>query len=76
MDRVLVKRILALHDVAKGDERYLALLGEYRILDKRLLKAMEEMEPVHRDVVMDYLGAVHAINERMVELALALDKKC
>ena len=76
MDRVLVKRILALQDDAMRDERYLGLLNEYRIFDKRLLKALEEMAPGHRDVVMDYLGAVHTINERMVELALTLDEKC
>ena len=76
MNAVLVKKMLALQDTAMADAAYLALLGEYRILDKRLLKAMEEMEPVHRDAVMDYLGAVHAINERMVELALTLDEKC
>ena len=76
MDRVLVKRILALQDVAKGDERYLALLDEYRILDKRRLEVLEEMASEHRDAVMDYLGSVHAINERMVELALTLGEKC
>ena len=76
MDRVLVKRILALQDVAKGDERYLALLDEYRILDKRLLEVLEKMASEHRDAVKDYLGSVHAINERMVELALTLGEKC
>ena len=75
MDR-LTERMLALQDVAKGDERYLALLDEYRILDKRLLEVLEEMASEHRDAVMDYLGSVHAINERMVELALTLGEKC
>ena len=76
MDKELVKKMLALQDRAKTDAAYLALLNEYRILDKRLLKVLEEMAPVHRDAVMDYLGSVHAINERMVELALTLDEKC
>lgn len=71
-----VEKMLMMQEKALKDERYLTLLGEYRILDKRLLKLMEEMEPEHRDMVMDYLGAVHAINERMLELALTLDEKC
>ena len=75
MDR-LTKRVLALQDAAKADAGYLALMDEYRILDKRLLSALEEMAPDHRDAVMDYLGSVHTINEKMVELALTLDEKC
>lgn len=75
MDR-LTKRVLALQDAAKADAGYLALVDEYRILDKRLLSALEEMTPDHRDAVMDYLGSVHTINEKMVELALTLDEKC
>jgi hypothetical protein len=75
MDR-LTKRILALQDVAKADKDYLKLLAEYRVLDGQLVKALEEMAPHHRDAVMDYLGTVHAINEKMVELALVLGEKC
>jgi hypothetical protein len=76
MNTVLAKRMLALQEAAKADEEYWELLAEYRILDGQLVNALEEMSADHRDAVMDYLGAVHAINRRMVELALTLNEKC
>ena len=76
MDAELVKKMLIVQDIAMKDVYYLSLLEEYRMRDKQFLTTLKEMAPEHRDAIMDYLGAVHAIHERMVELALTLDEKC
>jgi hypothetical protein len=76
MNPQYTEKYLALQGRAMEDEYYLSLVEEYRFLDKKLLSALEEMAPIHRDAVMDYLGAVHAANARMVELALVSGEKC
>lgn len=75
MEREHVEKLLAVQDAAMKDDYYLSLLAEYRVLDKRFLGALEEMAPVHRDIVMDYMGCVHAIHQRMLELSCALGEK-
>ena len=70
MKKETIERYLAVYDRAKEDPNYLSLLEELRAADSRLLDAFEKMAPEHRDTVMDYLGVVHAINARMLELAL------
>ena len=76
MDRELVKKLMAVQDAAKVDRRYQELLAEYPLLDRKVLAAMEEMAPKHRETVMDYLGLIHAINLQTVMIALTLHEKC
>lgn len=75
MKRKIVEQMLAVQDMAMKDEYYLSLLAEYRALDKQFLGTLEEMALVHRDIVMDYLGCVHAIHQRMLELSCAFGEK-
>lgn len=75
MDRNTVRRIFALQDMAMEDERYRQLLAEYRLLDKGLLDVFAAVTPAQRDAVMDYVGCVHAINLRLLELACVSDEK-
>ena len=75
MKKEVVEKIFAVQDAAIKDEYYLSLLSEYRALDKQFLGTLEEMAPVHRDIVMDYMGCVHAIHQRMLELSCALGEK-
>ena len=66
-----VNKYLALQERLMGDEEYLSLLEEYRAMDRRFVAALEEMAPAHREIVMDYVGAVHTANARMLEISLA-----
>jgi hypothetical protein len=75
MERNIAEKILALQEMARQDERYRELLAQYQFLDAGLLCALEEMTPVHRDVVMDYVGCIHAISLRLLELSCASDEK-
>ena len=53
-----------------------ALRSGVDMTSEEALSALVETAPSHRDAVMDYLGAVHAANARMVELALVSGEKC
>lgn len=75
MRSIDVRKYLALQERAMEDEDYLSLLEEYREADGPMLRALEEMAPAHREIVMDYMGAVHAAHARMLELALSLGEK-
>lgn len=76
MKQQYAEKLLALQKLAMQDEYYLSLLAEYRAMDRRFVQALEEMLPRHRDIVMDYMGAFHAANARMLEIALRSDEKC
>ncbi len=75
MKKQTVEKMLRMQDTAIKDDCYRSLLAKYRVLDKRFVQLLGELVPEHRNVVMDYLGVVYAIHERMVELALTLDEK-
>lgn len=75
MRSIDVNKYLTLQEQARGDEYYLSLLEEYRVLDQKLVAALEEMAPAHRDIVMDYLGCVFALQQRMLELSIASCEK-
>lgn len=75
MKHEYVQKMLALQDLAKEDEYYLSLLEEYRALDQKLVAALEKMAPAHRDVVVDYLGCVFALQQRMLELSITSCEK-
>ncbi|MBQ7416021.1 MAG: hypothetical protein IJW14_03165 [Oscillospiraceae bacterium] len=75
MQQEYANKLLALQATAKSDETYLSLLAEYRASDAPFLRALEEMAPPHRSAVMDYIAAVHAVNHRLLELALASGEK-
>lgn len=75
MKQQYAKKLLTLQELAKRDGYYLSLLAEYRAMDKAFLRALEEMAPAHRETIMDYMGAVHAINARLLELSLSSSKK-
>lgn len=75
MNKEYITKYLAVYDRAEEDPVYLSLLKELRAADSRLLDAFAKMAPAHRDTVMDYLGAVHAINARLLELSLCIAEK-
>ena len=75
MQKDFTTKYLDLYDRAGKDECYRTIMEEVRSADAGLLRALEEMAPVHRDAVMDYLGAVHAANARLLELSLLADEK-
>ena len=75
MDKEYITKYLAVYDRAREDEYYLSLQEELDAVNPRMLRALEEMAPVHRDAVLDYLGAVFAANDRLLELSLAAVKK-
>lgn len=75
MDKEYITKYLAVYDRAREDEYYLSLQEELDAVNPRMLRALEEMAPVHRDAVLDYLGAVFAANARLLELSLAAVKK-
>ena len=75
MDKEYITKYLAVYDRAGEDEYYLSLQEELAAANPRMLRALEEMAPAHRDAVMDYLGAVHAINARLLELSLCIAEK-
>ena len=74
-NKELAERLLALCDTAMTDAQYCSLLAEYRGMEPQLLEALEKMAPEHRGIVVDFLGVVHAINGRMLDLALTMDEK-
>ena len=75
MEKETIEQYLAVYDRAKEDPVYLSLLEELRAADSRLLDAFEKMAPAHRDAVMDYLGAVHAIHARLLVLSCLCAEK-
>lgn len=75
MNKELIIEYLAVYDRAGEDEYYLSLQEELAAANPRMLRALEEMAPAHRDAVVDYLGAVFAANARLLELSLAAVKK-
>lgn len=75
MDKNFVTKYLALCDVAKADEEYLALMEELHAADAKLLQALDEMDPRHRDAVEDYFGIVHEANRLLLVFALRSDEK-
>ena len=76
MKQQYTEKLLILQDMAMQDEYYLSALAEYRALDRQFVQALEEMAPAHRETIMDYMGAFHAANARMLEIALRSDEKC
>ena len=75
MNRKYIGKYLAVYDRAREDECYRSLLAELKVVNSRMLKALEEMAPPHRDAVMDYLGVVHAASARLLELSLCIAEK-
>ena len=75
MERKTVERLLAVQDMAGSDPQYGKLLPEYRRLDKALLAALPDMTPAQREIVMDYVGCVHEMNRRLLELSCTYHKK-
>lgn len=75
MEKETIEQYLAVYDRAKEDPVYLSLLEELRAADFHLLDAFEKMAPAHRDAVMDYLGAVHAIHARLLVLSCLCAEK-
>ena len=75
MDKDFADKYLALCQAAEEDAQYRALLVELRAADARLLQALKEMAPRHRDAVEDYLGIVHEANRRLLVFALRSDEK-
>lgn len=75
MNKEFTTKYLSLYDRAGEDAQYRTVMEEVRAADVRLLRALEEMPPDHRNAVMDYLGAVHEANRRLLELALRYDEK-
>ena len=69
MNQEAAKRIVAVQDAALVDEEYQNLLEEHEVLSPRFLRALEEMEPRHRDAVMDYMGLGIAMHLRLLEMA-------
>lgn len=69
MNQEAAKRIVAVQDAALVDEEYQNLLVEHEVLSPRFLRALEEMEPRHRDAVMDYMGLGIAMHLRLLEMA-------
>lgn len=69
MDQEVGRRMLAVEELAFRDERYRQLLGEYRVLDAQLLRALDTMTKEQRDVVMDYLGLLGEMFRRMPAIA-------
>ena len=75
MDKDFADKYLALCEVAGEDEEYRALLEELRMADARLLQALKEMAPRHREAGEDYMGIVHEANRRLLVFALRSDEK-
>lgn len=69
MDQEVGRRMLKVEELAFQDERYQQLLEEYRVLDARLLRALDTMAQEQRDVVMDYLGLLGEMFRRMLSIA-------
>ena len=75
MDKEFITKYLAVYDRAGEDEYYLSLMKELEAVNPRMLRALEEMAPEHRDAVLDYLGAVFASNARLLELSCVSAEK-
>ena len=75
MNKELIIEYLAVYDRAREDEYYLSLQEELAAANPRMLRALEEMAPVHRDAVLDYLGVVFAANAKLLELSLLVAEK-
>jgi hypothetical protein len=76
MKQNIVNEYLALYERAGMDEQYRAVLEELRRADGKLLRALEEMAPRHRDAVMDYLGIAQEANRLLLTFALRSGEKC
>ena len=75
MQKEYTTKYLAVYDRAKEDEYYHTLTEELQAVNPRMLSALEEMAPQHRDAVVDYLGAVFASHARLLEISLLIAKK-
>lgn len=75
MDRKVVNRILKVGELAYQNEEYRLLLEEYRVLDRRLLRALETMTKEQRDAVMDYLGLFGELHRRQLAIACETGKE-
>lgn len=69
MDQEVGRRMLQVEEHAFQDERYRQLLEEYRVLDARLLRALDTMTKEQRDAVMDYLGLLGEMFRKMLAIA-------
>lgn len=75
MDEEFITKYLDLYDRAGEDPYYHSLMEELAAANPRMLRALEEMAPVHRDAVLNYLGVVFAANAKLLELSLLVAEK-
>ena len=75
MDEEFITKYLDLYDRAGEDPYYHSLMEELAAANPRILRALEEMAPVHRDAVLNYLGVVFAANAKLLELSLLVAEK-
>ncbi len=70
MEKAVLERLLEVHDTAREDPTYLALLREYRSLDRQLLDLLEELPPEQADLLCRYTMSCADLHQRLMELAL------
>ena len=71
MDQSLGLKILAVHEKARNDEEYQALVEEYRVLDARFMEQYPTLTKPQKDAVLDYIGLLYSMHLKMMVLALS-----
>jgi len=69
VDRKLTEFYDRLYKNAAEDADYCRLAAEHRAANDRLLKELETMTDAQRDAVLDYLGLVAEIHNRLLVLS-------
>ena len=66
MDREAASRIVTIQEIVQSD---LALMDEYKEHHAKFLKILPELNEIHQEILMNYMGICNEIHLRMLEEA-------
>ena len=74
MDKDSVMEIIAVQESASTDEEYLQLYADYSCAQDKFCCYLQEMPPLEREILENFLLTSVALHQRLMELAINYGK--